>query len=196
MKHFVYAIAFAVCAPAISAAEQLSLSEVSGYLNGLKTAATRFVQVNEDGSEATGRLLLSRPGKMRFEYDAPHSGIVIAGNGAVVIVDPKSNQAPETYPLRRTPLSVLLARKVDLQGAKMVVGHSFDGTHTRVRAQDPKNPQYGSIEFLFSDDPVRLREWIIYDEVGGQTRTVLDPLQTGMTFKRSLFSTSRPERDR
>ncbi|SCZ66471.1 Outer membrane lipoprotein-sorting protein [Epibacterium ulvae] len=196
MKQFFFAAALAVCAPIAHAAEQLSLPVLSDHLNGIKTAAARFVQTNDDGSQATGILYVSRPGKMRFEYDAPHSGIVMATNGAVLIIDPKSNQAPETYPLRRTPLSVLLARKVNLSAANMVVGHSFDGTATRVRAQDPKNPEYGSIEFMFTSDPVALREWVIYDDVGGQTRIQLGPLQTGMKLDRDLFTAPSRFEDR
>ena len=135
---------------------------------------------------------MHRPGKMRFEYDAPNSGVVIAGAGAVVIQDPKSNQPPETYPLKRTPLSLILARTVNLGQANMVVGHDFDGTSTIVRAQDPKNPEYGSIEMMFTDSPVELRKWVIHDGSGGKTTVILGGLETGVTLSSRLFNTSAP----
>lgn len=113
MKQIACALALTLCSSAAWAAEKLSLNEVSQYLNGITTAQAPFSQINDDGSLSTGKLYMHRPGKMRFEYDAPNSGVVIAGAGAVVIQDPKSNQPPETYPLKRTPLSLILARTVN-----------------------------------------------------------------------------------
>jgi outer membrane lipoprotein-sorting protein len=133
---------------------------------------------------------------MRFEYDDQAGTTVVAGAGAVIIFDPKSNQPPETYPLKRTPLSVILARNVNLGKANMVTGHGFDGQNTIVRAQDPEHPEYGFIEMKFSDSPVALEEWVIHDGAGGRTRVQLSGMQTGMQLSRSLFNTrvSNPDR--
>ena len=192
MKQIACALALTLCSSAAWAAEKLSLNEVSQYLNGITTAQAPFSQINDDGSLSTGKLYMHRPGKMRFEYDAPNSGVVIAGAGAVVIQDPKSNQPPETYPLKRTPLSLILARTVNLGQANRVVGHDFDGTSTIVRAQDPKNPEYGSIEMMFTDSPVELRKWVIHDGSGGKTTVILGGLETGVTLSSRLFNTSAP----
>ncbi|MBT8153479.1 outer membrane lipoprotein carrier protein LolA [Epibacterium ulvae] len=191
MKHIALALAFVACSPAAWAAEKLSLDDISGYLNTLKTAAASFTQVNDDGSLSTGKLYLHRPGRMRFEYSGPDAPIVVASAGAVMIQDPKSNQPPETYPLRRTPLSVILARTVDLSRANMVVGHSFDGTATVVRAQDPEHPEYGSIDLMFTGEPVQLRKWVINDDAGGQTTVVLGALETGVKLSSKLFNVER-----
>ena len=190
MKQIAFALALTVCAPAAWAAEKLSLNEVSGYLNGIKTAKSSFTQINDDGSLSTGNLYIHRPGKMRFEYNPPDQGTVVAGAGTVVIFDPKTNQPPETYPLRRTPLSVILARKVDLNRANMVVGHQFDGTTTIIQTQDPEHPEYGSIELMFTDDPVQLRKWVVHDNAGGRTTVILGAMETGMKLSSRLFSTS------
>ena len=167
---------------------KLSLNEISGYLNGMKTATASFTQINDDGSLTTGKLYLHRPGRMRFEYDGTGGGTVVAGAGAVRIHDPKSNQPPETFPLRRTPLSIILAKQVDLGRANMVVGHGFDGTSTVVRAQDPENPDYGSLELMFTDEPVELRKWVVHDGAGGKTTVILGALETGMRLPSTLFS--------
>lgn len=186
---FAITLSLALFAPATWAAEKLPLLAISDYLNGLSTAQGPFTQINDDGSLSTGTLYLHRPGRMRFEYDPPASAVVVAGGGAVVIHDPKSNQPPESYPLRRTPLSIILAKKVDLGRANMVVGHGFDGTVTIVRAQDPEYPEYGSIELMFTADPVELRKWVIHDGSGGQTTVILGALETGMRLSNLLFST-------
>ncbi|MFW8635914.1 LolA family protein [Cribrihabitans pelagius] len=192
MKRIALTLALILAAPASWAAEKLSLNEISRYLNGISTASSPFTQINGDGSLSTGKLYMHRPGRMRFEYDKK-GGTVIAGGGAVVIEDPKSNQPPETYPLSRTPLSIILARNVDLGRANMVVGHSFDGTSTVVRAQDPAHPEYGSIEMMFTGNPVELRKWVVHDSAGSSTTVVLGALETGGGLPGSLF---RPGRNR
>ena len=62
----------------------------------------------------------------------------MAGGQQVGIFDGKSNlKNAERYPLKRTPLNLILERNVNLARRNMVVGHDFDGTATIVTAQDP-----------------------------------------------------------
>lgn len=179
---------FALALPA--GAAEISLSEISAYFNGLTTATTEFTQENDDGSTASGRLFLKRPGRARFEYAPPERTLVLASSGSVAIFDAKSNEPPEQYPLRRTPLNLILAQKVDLAQAKMVVGHRVEGDTTRVTAQDPEHPEYGTIELVFTADPVELRQWVITDDSGGQTTVTLGKLQKGGDISSDLFDIS------
>lgn len=172
-------------------ADKLSLSTLSKYLNGLTTVEADFTQVNADGSVSTGRIYIQRPGRVRFEYGPPDRSLVLASAGQVAIFDGKSNQPPEQYPLKRTPLNLILDDNIDLGRAKMVVGHKADGTSTRVVAQDPENPQYGTIELVFTADPVELRQWVITDDLGQQTTVILGEMKKGGSFGASLFSITR-----
>ncbi len=169
-------------------ADILPLAEVSAYLNELKTVVAAFTQINDDGSISTGRLYLKRPGRIRFEYDPPEKAMVLASGNTVAIFDGRSNQPPETYPLQRTPLSVILEERVDLGRADMVTAHEYDGTITRVRAQDPEHPEYGSIDMMFTGEPVELRQWVINDGNGGRTTVILGEMETGRDLGSSLFN--------
>ncbi|CUJ81942.1 outer membrane lipoprotein carrier protein LolA [Shimia thalassica] len=180
------ALILATAVPAY--AEKLSLNDLSKYLNRMKTAEARFTQINDDGSISTGTLFLKRPGKARFEYNPPEKALVLVSANNVAIFDGRSNQPPEQYPLHRTPLSVILARNVDLSRANMVVGHDYDGTATIVTAQDPEHPEYGNIQLRFTDSPVELRQWIINDGNGGRTTVVLGDTQVGIPIKNKIFN--------
>jgi outer membrane lipoprotein-sorting protein len=171
-----------------AAAQQISLNELSRYLNGLTTAKSAFTQINDDGTISTGTIFIKRPGRVRFEYDPPERALVLASAGAVVIFDPKTNQAPETYPLSRTPLSIILAKNVNLAQADLVVAHSYDGTSTTVTAQDPKRPDLGNIQLVFTGKPTELRQWVINDDAGSRTTVILGALETGERMPNSLFS--------
>ena len=169
-------------------AEKLSLSTLSTYLNQLVTAEADFTQVNADGSVATGRIFIQRPGRVRFEYAAPDESLVLASGGTVAIFDSKSNQPPEQYPLDRTPLNLILGANINLAKASMVVGHTEEGSATKVRAQDPGHPEYGTIDLIFTGDPVALRQWVITDDLGQQTTVILGEMVQGGSYKTSFFS--------
>jgi outer membrane lipoprotein-sorting protein len=186
MAYVFKTIIAAVCigVASVASADKLPLNDISNYLNALKTASGDFTQINDDGTISTGTIYIKRPGRMRFEYD---DAIVIANKGAVVIIDKKSNQRPETYPLNRTPLSLILARNVNLNQAEMVVGHDYDGTATVVKAQDPQNPEYGNIELKFTGNPVELRQWVVNDAQGGRSTVILGALTKGGRIANRLF---------
>lgn len=169
-------------------ADKIPLQALSAYLNAITTAESDFSQINADGSISTGKIFIKRPGRVRFEYAPPDQSLVLASGGQVAIFDSKSNQPPEQYPLKRTPLNLILAENVNLARARMVVDHRADGTSTRVLAQDPENPEYGTIELVFTDNPVALRQWVITDDLGQQTTVILGEMKRGADMKPSLFS--------
>lgn len=186
-------LAAALSLPALSfagpvVAEPISLSEISRYFNSFRTARADFTQINGDGTLSTGRLMIRRPGRVRFEYDAPDQSLVLAASGSVNVFDARSNSGPSTYPLSRTPLNLILDDVVNLQRERMVVQHYEDGPTTNVVAQDPAHPEYGSIRLVFSANPTELRQWVITDDMGTETTVVLGTLRTGVTLGSFLFN--------
>lgn len=186
-------LAAALSLPALSfagpvIAEPISLSEISRYFNSFRTARADFTQINGDGTLSTGRLMIRRPGRVRFEYDAPDQSLVLAASGSVNVFDARSNSGPSTYPLSRTPLNLILDDVVNLQRERMVVQHYEDGPTTSVVAQDPAHPEYGSIRLVFSANPTELRQWVITDDMGTETTVVLGTLRTGVTLGSFLFN--------
>jgi outer membrane lipoprotein-sorting protein len=103
----------------------------------------------------------------------------MAGGGQVAVFDPKSNAPADRYPLNQTPLNIILEREVNLGQARMVTGHTSDGTKTTITAQDPAHPEYGNIQLVFTANPVELRQWIVTDDVGEQTTVILNDLIKG-----------------
>lgn len=170
------------------AAEKISLNALSRYLNQLSTAKGAFTQVNDDGTISTGTIFIKRPGRIRFEYNPPEKALVLASGGTVVIYDPKTNEPPESYPLARTPLSIILAKNVNLSRAKMVVGHTADDNSTTVKAQDPEYPEYGNIELVFTSNPIELRQWVINDDAGSRTTVILGELDKKARMNNTLFN--------
>ena len=71
----------------LSAADRALVDRAAAYLQGLTEAKGRFVQTDARGSTTQGTLYLKRPGKARFEYDAPSKLLVVSDGGNVSIAD-------------------------------------------------------------------------------------------------------------
>lgn len=178
--------------PAVAENRIIPLSEISAYFNGIVKSSTTFTQVNEDHTLSTGLLSIMRPGRLRFDYAPPGSALVIASGGQVAIFDDAANaSSPQTYPLRQTPLSILLEKVVDLEAKDMVVAHVRDEFKTIVTAQDPKHAEYGSIDLVFTDSPVQLRQWIINGTDGEKTTVILADLSEDGGINTGMFNVSR-----
>jgi len=191
IKQFTFACAVLVATTGQGWADKLSLPVLSKYLNGLTTVQAQFTQINPDGTLSTGKILIKRPGKIRFEYDPPNNALVMASAGALAIFDPKGNPQPESYPLNKTPLGLLLDKNIDLQRANMVVGHIYDGTATQVSVQDPEHPERGRMDLVFTGPTPELRQWVVHNENGEQTIVVLNDVQRDVAIRDYLFNVLR-----
>jgi len=191
IKQFTFACAVLVATTGQGWADKISLPVLSKYLNGLTTVQAQFTQINPDGTLSTGKILIKRPGKIRFEYDPPNNALVMASAGALAIFDPKGNPQPESYPLNKTPLGLLLDKNIDLQRANMVVGHVYDGTATQVSVQDPEHPERGRMDLVFTGPTPELRQWVVHNENGEQTIVVLNDVQRDVAIRDYLFNVLR-----
>ena len=169
-------------------AEKISIDRLLSYLDGLKTVEAKFTQISSDGSLSTGALFIKRPGRIRFEYDPPNDALVLASGGQLAIFDPKGNAGPESYPLNKTPLSLILDDKIDLKRNKLVAGHNFDGTSTILTVQDPENPERGKMALVFTPDGPQLRQWVIRDQNGEETVVVFNDMATGKKLNDAMFN--------
>lgn len=177
-------------------AEKISLNEISSYFNAMTTAEAQFSQITDTGETSTGRLFIRRPGRIRFEYDPPEATLVVVGGGQVAVFDPKSRDEPLRFPLRHSPLNLVLEREVDLAQRDMVVAHFEVESQTAVTLQDPENPDYGFIQLIFNDNPVQLHQWVVQDNSGGQTHIILDSLTEGGKLSNMLFNIQHEMRKR
>ena len=169
-------------------AGELTLDDVSAWLNATETLQSPFTQLHEDGSIVYGTLIMHRPGRIRFEYEGEEAPLVIVGGGSLAIFDPRSNDGPERYPLWQTPLRIVLDRNVDLAASDMVKGIESDEDATIVSLEDPEHPEYGEIRLVFTDAPIMLRQWVLTDGGGGETTIHLDAVETGIKVNDGIFN--------
>jgi outer membrane lipoprotein-sorting protein len=169
-------------------AQGTDVSAIDRYLRALRTAEGRFRQTNPNGASQSGRFVMSKPGRIRFDYDTPQGSMVIADGTNIGVFDPKSNRNPTRYPLNRTPLALLLRQDLSLREPGMVRGATRDANGTHITVVDPRQPNEGRMVMTFGEAPVTLREWVVQTANGQRTRVAVSEMRTGVEVNRSLFN--------
>lgn len=175
---------------AVDAATDPVVGAVRAYLAALTTLKASFIQLDHEGGIAEGVVYLARPDRLRFEYQAP-AGLLIVANGASLrVYDPEIDRVTE-LPFADTPASLILREDVDLGGRIQVVAAGHGSGLLSLTLVERDNPGLGSIEILFQDQPIELRQWIVVDAQGYATRVTLGDTRTGMPLDPALFDLSR-----
>lgn len=168
------------------AQDSRELARISAYLNSISTLTGDFVQIDPDGIISEGQFYLSRPGRIRFEYNEPNPALVVADGFWVGIVD-KRYDAVDRYPLSETPLNLILKDDVDLGAEGAVKSIQKTDGQMRVLAEDPDYPERGSITLVFGAAPLELRQWIVSDAQGGNTTVALSETRAGVDIAPKQF---------
>jgi outer membrane lipoprotein-sorting protein len=175
----------------LSAADQAMVDRAAAYLQGLTEAKGRFVQTDARGSVTQGEIYLKRPGKARFDYQAP-SGLLVVSDGALVSIADSRLKTFDAYPLKATPLSLFLARQIRLDKNVVISRVSRMNDGFSITARDGKKEAEGQITLTFSDNPLALVGWTVTDAQGASTRIRLTSLAKTSGLAPSLFVLKDP----
>lgn len=184
-------VAAPVQAAAPSAADAADLARIEMYLNSIHTLKAHFVQVAPNGAISEGTAWLDRPGRMRFQYNPPSPLLLVAGHGQVVFHDASLDQTT-TIPLSATPLGILLANHISLQGAVRVTDLERLPGEIVVTLVRSARPLDGSLRLVLSEPPLTLRQWTVVDAQGRATTVTLTNIERGGRFDQGLFQFTDP----
>lgn len=180
------ALLAAAQAGALSARDEADLRRVEAYLNDLTTVAARFMQVTPDGGLATGSFYLSRPGKMRVEYDPPVEILMVSTGRALFFYDGSVNQTTELS-IENTPAYILVKDKIRFGEDVIVRKLTRTDELIQVLMVRSDEPDAGSVEITFTKEPFELRRWSVFDPDGKETRVALLDTVFGAKLEERLF---------
>ena len=167
--------------------ERQIVERANAYFNGMASLVGDFVQTGGDGRRLTGKLYLQRPGKIRFEYDAPATIEVIADGSSVAVRDRKL-ATQDLYAISQTPLKFLLREHISLGQDIRIVGVSNEAEGPRILLEDKSTLGGTSKIALFFDRDVRtLQRWRIVDPQGFTTIVALSNLDAARRVDPRLF---------
>ncbi len=162
------------------------LARIDAALNNTRSFSGRFAQYGADGTLSQGQIYLQRPGKLRFEYDAP-SPMLIVSDGVTLVQQDKALETFDRVPLSATPLNYFLKENVNLANDTEVIGLLKSPVTWQVTARDGSGEMDGAITMVFDAQTLSLKEWIIADSFGGQTRVMLSNLEYNPRLDPRLF---------
>ena len=149
------------------------LMRVQRHLNASKTVHARFLQISSNGDYAEGEIFIQRPGRLRLVYDPPSHLMIVADGTHISFVDRNIDTATTLY-LSMTPAELILRESIGFFGKDIIVT-SLEHTPgvIRVGLLNAEEPDAGSIELVFSDQPIELRKWTVTDAQGIKTTVSL-----------------------
>jgi outer membrane lipoprotein-sorting protein len=167
--------------------QKAQAAKVSSYLSSLQTLVGNFVQVGPDGSKTKGDFYIQKPGKVRFEYDAP-SPIDIVADGSSVAVRDRKLATQDIYPLSQTPLRYLLSDRIDLLKDTNVVNVTADDVFVSVTIEE-KQALIGTsrLMLMIGAKDGQLKQWTVTDPQGYDTTVAVYNLDSSKKVDPGLF---------
>ena len=169
------------------------VDQAESYFRQLKTVKARFVQTAPDGSQTRGTFYLNRPGKLRFQYDAPLKDFVVADGLFIYFYDGELGQQTNA-PISQTLADFLLRKELRLSGDLKVTRIMRADGLMQMTVVQRSEPGAGAITMGFREKPFfELKKWRVKDSQGAITEVELFDTQAGIKLDSSLFAYHDPK---
>ena len=170
----------------LSIKDKTTINKVEKYLNELHTLKSRFLQATSNGDYTEGTLYLSRPGKMRIEYDPPAQLLIVADGTWLIYNDIELDQITH-YPLGMTNANILLKEKISFLQNDLTISKVEHSPGVIGITVAPSEEGIGQLTLVFYDKPLELKKWVIVDPLGITTSVSLLSSQRDISLDPKLF---------
>jgi outer membrane lipoprotein-sorting protein len=172
---------------AFDARQRALADRVSAYLSNIRQLHGNFVQVAANGGKSEGEFFLQKPGKVRFDYNAP-SPIELIADGSSVVVRDRKLATQDLYPLSQTPLRFLLADRIDLLRDTNLIGVYADDVFVTVVIEE-RQILGGThkVMMMFGAQDTQLRQWTVTDPQGYDTTVAVYNLDNSRAPDPNMF---------
>lgn len=162
-----------------------TVEKISKHFASVPTMMGEFVQFGPNGEQTGGKFFIKRPGKIRFDYTKP-SPILVKADGKTVGIHNRKLKTWDFFPLKETPLKLLLADRIDANDASIKSVTSEQDMTTVVLGN---KSIFGNSEITLMFDPVTfdLRQWTITDNQGKDTSVMIFNVQRNVELNKRLF---------
>ncbi len=183
----------------LSALASEGAERLTRILEPLETYEASFEQQILDASgdrlqEARGRMWLSRPGKFRWEVDAPYQQLVVSDGEEVVLYDPDLEQATVQALDQRvthTPALLLSGSADELTGSYDVTRHQQGSAERFILVPRDADTLFEELEMTFRGE--RLTGLEMLDSTGQRTAIEFDEVRMNPTIDDARFAFEIPE---
>ncbi len=162
-----------------------TVKEIAEHFVNVPTMAGEFIQFGPRGNQTGGKFFIQRPGKIRFVYQDP-TPIKIISNGKTVAVNNRKLKTWNFYPLKKTPLSLVLGDKMAIDPQSVREVHRDEDLTTIVMG-DEKIFGNSIITMMFDPRSFDLRQWVIRDAQGKETTVMIFNVEKNVEIPAAYF---------
>lgn len=169
--------------------KQRTLQALRDHYGRAPTMSGEFLQFGPKGEQSGGTFFIKRPGKVRFDYEDP-SPVEVVSNGLAVMVVNNKLKTFDSYPLKNTPLKLLLDDELKFD-EKSILDVRRDEDVTTVVLGDKQIFGNSIITLLFDPETFDLKQWTIKDAQGKETSVMVFNVQDNVKLSNRMFQINK-----
>lgn len=177
---------------AISTEQRALLDKIEHYLNGIQTMVTEFTQESPEGELSYGMFYLQRPGKFRWQYEAP-TPITIVGRDELITYYDKELEEISYVTLEESLTGFLSRASITIPSDDIaLLNITSSEREILVSVYQNDRPEEGILTMSFIHTPeVTLSGLQILGPTGQITRVILANHQYDISLDSKLFFISK-----
>ncbi len=189
MKKFVlyiFLVFFFFTEKKIFAVDEKLLNQIENYLNQFDNISSQFIQSSSIGSQETGEILISKPGKLRIEYKKDNKLLIVADGKWLHYFDTDLNEI-QSIIIQKSPAWILLKKNINLKNDFNIKKLEKKNGKITLTLVDKNFENIEKIELIFSANPIELKKWIVTDNQEVETTVGLLNIKRKKKFNPKTF---------
>ena len=166
------------------------LNQLENYLNQLDNISSQFIQSSTNGSEEGGKILISKPGKLRIEYKKSKEFLIVADGMWLHYFDTELNEIQSVI-IEKSPAWILLKKNIDLKNDFNINKLEKKSGKITLTLVDKNIENIKKVELIFSSHPIKLKKWIVTDNHEIETTVALLNIIKKKNFEPKTFKLIR-----
>ena len=162
------------------------LNQIENYLNQFDNISSEFIQSSSIGSQETGEILISKPGKLRIEYKKDNKLLIVADGKWLHYFDTDLNEI-QSIIIQKSPAWILLKKKINLKNDFNIKKLEKKNGKIILTLVDKNFENIEKIELIFSANPIELKKWIVTDNQEIETTVGLLNIKRKKKFNPKTF---------
>ena len=167
-----------------SSIAEVNEQKILKYLQNFNSLISDFIQVNNNGDVLSGKISISRPGKVRVEYN--EVPLLIISDGKKIASINKELKSITFYRIKDIPLALLLFKNFSLDNVQILDYSDFEN-QLRIRLKEKNKNSEGFIDVLFEKNTFTLKKWIVFTNKVNKTEVLLENIKLNVNIQNEIF---------
>ncbi|MDC0857137.1 outer-membrane lipoprotein carrier protein LolA [Rickettsiales bacterium] len=138
-----------------------NIDDVESYLNNINSFTANFLQLDSSGSLVEGKILISKPGKFKWDYTS--QPIQIVSDGKTIIFYDKELEQSSFLDVEDSIASLLAEANIDLDMDLNIIEFITNENGTYITLSKPNKKDVKEMRLYFEHDPFAITKIDVLD---------------------------------